>query len=93
MLSTNFAPSSQDSELIYCLLQDVNCYLDRQQRFDLLWVDVDNHIRASHFAESVQDRALVALHLNTVMRLLEEIYTEYPQNRENLSYWFRQMVN
>lgn len=78
------------AELIAHVVADVNRHLDRQQRFYLLWADVDNHIAASHLAESLGDNALVERHLQTVSQILAEIYQEYPRNRENLSFWFPQ---
>jgi hypothetical protein len=77
-----------DAELIRWLTQDVNRYLDRQQRFHLLWADVDNHIAASHLAETLGNVELVSRHLQAVTKLLEEIYSEYPWNRNTLKYWY-----
>jgi hypothetical protein len=81
-----------DAELIRHIAQHINHYLDRQQRFHLLWADVDNHIAASHLAESLGDGSLVTRHLQTVSLLLGEIFTEYPRNRNNLAYWFEQVT-
>ena len=78
------------AELIAHVVADVNRHLDRQQRFHLLWADVDNHIAASHLAESLGDNALVERHLQAVSQLLANIYQDYPWNRENLSFWFLQ---
>ncbi len=69
---------SQDAELIQHIAQDINRYLDGLQRPLWLWADVDNHVAASHIAESLGDCALVSLHLQAVTRLLAEIYLEYP---------------
>ena len=68
--------SVQDIELIDQILHDTNQYLDHLYRRDLLWIDVENHIAASHLAENLGDVALVSLHMQAVARLLAEIYLE-----------------
>jgi hypothetical protein len=80
---------TQDATLIRCITQEVNHYLDRQQRFHLLWADVDHHIEASHLAESLGNRDLVKVHLQTVNRLMEDIYSEYPPSRNTVGFWFQ----
>lgn len=82
-----------DAQLIHHIRQDVNRFLDRQQRFHLLWADVDRHIEASHLAESIGQTELVARHLQVVTKLLEEIFTEYPLNRNTLGYWYEQKLS
>jgi hypothetical protein len=67
-----------DTELIATVLQDTNLFLDRLQRRRLLWADVENHVAASHLAESLEEFALVPLHMQAVARLLAEIHLEYP---------------
>jgi hypothetical protein len=90
MQLTDLALLSTHGDLIRRIAYDVSRYLDRQQRFQLLWADVDNHIAASHIAESIGDTPLVALHLQAVLRLLTDIYEEYPKNRDTVGYWFMQ---
>jgi hypothetical protein len=82
-----------DVQLIHHIREDVNRYLDRQQRFHRLWADVDRHIEASHLAESIGQTELVGRHLQAVTKLLEEIFTEYPLNRNTLMYWYEQKMS
>jgi len=71
---------SSDAELIHDIVQSTGRYLDRFQRMQLLWADVDAHIAASHIAESMGDTALAARHLQAVTRLFVEIYGIMPQH-------------
>jgi hypothetical protein len=88
MPTTDDVLRAAHAELIQGITQEVNHYLDCQQRFHLLWADVDNHIAASHLAESLGNSELVKVHLQAVNRLMEDIYSEYPPNRNNLGFWF-----
>jgi hypothetical protein len=88
MPTTDDALRSAHAELIRAITQEVNHYLDRQQHFNLLWADVDNHIAASHLAEELGAVMLVRLHLATVTRLMEEIHSEYPPTGNDLVFWF-----
>jgi hypothetical protein len=88
MHSTDAALRAAHAELICGITQEVNHYLDRQQRFNLLWTDIDHHIAASHLAEELGEVSLVRLHLDAVTRLMEEIYSQYPPKGNDLVFWF-----
>ncbi|HZO88249.1 MAG TPA: hypothetical protein VFB38_07895 [Chthonomonadaceae bacterium] len=62
-----------DAALVGRLTREIMAYLEREQRIQELWLQVEGHMGMSYLAECLGDLALVPKHLEAAKRLVAEI--------------------